>query len=128
MGNQIASFLVGLLPQLFVGGAIFSLISVLVTRRSLGKKLAADTHKVDVEAEGEFVTTARNLVAGLREQLDDQSQLVLELQERIRLADRQVAVFTRQAGRLTSDLMLARAELAAARADLAMALRPPAVE
>ena len=75
------------------------------------------------ETDSEFVNTARELVAGLREELEVQRLLVVELQERVRIADRQVGTFTRQTTRLTSDLMLARAELVSARADLATATR-----
>ncbi len=122
MTSGLVSFLATLLPQLFVGGALFSLLSVLLTRRAEGRKLSAETRKADAETDSEFVATARSLVTGLREELEVQRLLIVELQERVRLADKQVAVFTRQTGRLTSDLLFARAELVAARADLARAL------
>lgn len=122
MGSTFVNLVTSLLPQLFVGGTAATLISVLVNRRGEQRKLAAEASKADAEKDSEFVDTARALVAGLREELEVQRLRIVELEERVRLADKQVGVFTRQTTRLAAQLTSARAELASARAELELAL------
>ena len=118
---NVANILISIFPQLVVallgGGAI----SVLINRRSEQRRLVSDLHKVAVETDSEFVSTAKELVSSLREELGIQRLLVVGLEERVRLADKQVGILSAQTSRLTGDFTRARAELVSARAELAIA-------
>ena len=118
---NVTNALITILPTLIVSLPALAVVNFLLNRRSDKRRLASDLRKAKVETDSEFVTTAKELVAGLREELERQRLVVVGLEERIRVADRQVGILSTQTARLTGDFTVSRAELVSARAELAIA-------
>jgi outer membrane protein TolC len=118
---SVTTVLTTILPTLIVSLPALAVVNFMLNRRSDKRRLASDLHKAKVETDSEFVTTAKELVGGLREELERQRLVVVGLEERIRVADRQVGILSAQTARLTGDFTMSRAELVSARAELAIA-------
>jgi hypothetical protein len=60
--SDIGSALVGVLPQIFVGGTLAALVSVLVNRKSERRKVLAEAKKLEAEADSDLVTAAKEII------------------------------------------------------------------
>jgi septal ring factor EnvC (AmiA/AmiB activator) len=109
----VGRWLANLLPQLFVGGALFSLVTVLLNRKGDQRKLLAEAKKIEAEGDSALVLVAKEIVNELREELARVHGQVALLEERLRQANQECAALSQNFAKAEAELVAVRTKLAA---------------
>jgi hypothetical protein len=109
----MVKWLASVLPQLFVGGALFSFLTVLLNRKGDQRKILAEAKKTEAEGDSALALAAKQIIGELREELTRVHGQAALLEERLRQANAQCELLTR-------NLTVAQSELAETRSKLAL--------